>query len=101
MRGAKAAGRANDVLTIAKLSPLLLLIVAGIIYLGFHPGTASSNLTPFAPLESGNFWPALILIVWAYAGFELAVIPSGEVENPTKTIPKAMVIGMAIVAFFT
>jgi len=100
MRGVKAAGRANDVLTIAKLSPLLLLIVAGFIYLALNPGIASSNLIPFVPLGLGNFGPALVLIIWAYAGFELAVIPSGEVENPTKTIPKAMIIGMAIVTFF-
>jgi len=100
VRGAKAAGRVNDVLTLAKLTPLLLLIVAGFVYLVVHPGTAASNLTPFAPLGWSNFGPALILIFWAYTGFELAVIPSGEVENPTKTIPKAMVIGMAIVTFF-
>ena len=100
VRGAKEAGRANDVLTIAKLSPLLLLIVAGFVYLTLNPGTAASNLLPFAPLGLGNFGQALILIVWAYAGFELAVIPSGEVENPTKTIPKAMVIGMVIVTLF-
>jgi APA family basic amino acid/polyamine antiporter len=100
VRGTKAAGRVNDVLTLAKLSPLLLLIVAGFIYLVAHPGTAASNLIPFAPLGFSNFGPALILIFWAYTGFELAVIPSGEVENPTKTIPKAMIFGMAIVTFF-
>ncbi|MFZ0010557.1 MAG: amino acid permease [Halobacteriota archaeon] len=100
LRGVKGAGRINDVLTIGKLSPLLLLIVAGFIYLVAHPGTAASNLTPFAPLGFSNFGPALIIIFWAYTGFELAVIPSGEVENPTKTLPKAMIIGMAIVTFF-
>jgi basic amino acid/polyamine antiporter, APA family len=100
VRGAKAAGRINDVLTIAKLSPLLLLIVAGFVYLVVHPGTAASNLVPFAPLGFSNFAPALIIIFWAYTGFELAVIPSGEVENPTKTLPKAMILGMAIVTFF-
>jgi len=100
VRGAKAAGRVNDALTLGKLTPLLLLIVAGFVYLIVHPGTAASNLIPFAPLGFSNFGPALILIFWAYTGFELAVIPSGEVENPTKTIPKAMIIGMAIVTFF-
>ena len=100
VRGAKAAGRVNDVLTIAKLSPLLLLIVAGFVYLVVHPGTAASNLVPFAPLGFSNFAPALIIIFWAYTGFELAVIPSGEVENPTKTLPKAMILGMAIVTSF-
>ncbi|MGD0172447.1 MAG: APC family permease [Halobacteriota archaeon] len=100
LRGVKGAGRINDVLTIGKLSPLLLLIVAGFIWLVVHPGTAASNLTPFAPLGFSNFGPALIIIFWAYTGFELAVIPSGEMENPTKTLPKAMIIGMAIVTFF-
>jgi amino acid transporter len=100
LRGVKGAGRINDVLTIGKLSPLLLLIVAGFIWLVVHPGTAASNLTPFAPLGFSNFGPALIIIFWAYTGFELAVIPSGEIENPTKTLPKAMIIGMAIVTFF-
>ena len=100
LRGVKGAGRINDVLTIGKLSPLLLLIVAGFIYLAVHPGTAASNLTPFAPLGFSNFGPALIIIFWAYTGFELAVIPSGEMENPTKTLPKAMIIGMAIVTAF-
>jgi APA family basic amino acid/polyamine antiporter len=76
------------------------LIVAGFVYLGLNPGTASSNLFPFAPLGLSNFGPPLILVFWAYAGFELAVIPSGEVDNPTKTIPKAMIFGMAIVTFF-
>ncbi|MGZ4912951.1 MAG: APC family permease, partial [Halobacteriota archaeon] len=100
VRAVKSAGRVNDVLTIGKLAPLLLLIVAGFIWLVVHPGTAASNFTPFAPLGFSNFGPALIIIFWAYTGFELAVIPSGEVENPTKTLPKAMVIGMAIVTFF-
>ena len=100
LRGVKGAGRINDVLTIGKLSPLLLLIVAGFIWLVVHPGTAASNLTPFAPLGFSNFGPALIIIFWAYTGFELAVIPSGEIEDPTKTLPKGMIIGMAIVTFF-
>ncbi len=100
VRGTKLAGRANDALTLAKLSPLLMLIVAGGIYLATHPDTTHANFIPFAPLGFNNFGSALILIIWAYAGFELAVIPSNEIENPTRTIPKAVVIGMTIVTIF-
>ena len=60
--GAKGAAQINDIITIAKLSPLLLLIVAGFVYLVVHPGTAASNLVPFVPLGSGNFATALIII---------------------------------------
>ncbi|MGA7075633.1 MAG: APC family permease [Halobacteriota archaeon] len=100
VRGTKLAGRTNDVLTIAKLSPLLLLIVAGLIYMGFNPAQTGANFVPFAPLGFSHFGQALVLIFWAYAGFELAAIPSNEVENPTRTIPKAIIVGMAIVTLF-
>ena len=100
IRGSKVAGRANDVLTIAKLSPLLLLIIAGLIYMAFNPTQTIANFVPFAPLGFSNFGQALVLIFWAYAGFELAVIPSNEVENPTRTIPKAIIVGMTIVTLF-
>lgn len=100
IRGTKMAGRANDVLTIAKLSPLLLLIVAGLIYMAFNPTATNANFVPFASLGFDHFGQALILIFWAYAGFELAAIPSNEIENPTRTIPKAIIVGMAIVTLF-
>jgi APA family basic amino acid/polyamine antiporter len=100
IRGTKLAGRTNDVLTIAKLSPLFLLIVAGFIYMAFNPALVYANFVPFAPLGFSHFGQALVLIFWAYAGFELAVIPSNEVENPTRTIPKAIIVGMAIVTLF-
>ncbi len=99
IRGTKLAGKTNDILTIAKLSPLLLLIIMGLVYLGVHPSQTYSNLIPFAPLGFSNFAPALILAFWAYSGFELAVIPSNEIDNPKITIPKAMIIGMTIVTF--
>ncbi len=100
IRGTKAAGRTNDVLTLAKLTPLLLLVLVGAIYLGTHVSATVANFTPFAPLGFGQFFTALVVIFWAYAGFEFGVIPSDNVENPQKTIPKAMVLGMTIVAVF-
>jgi amino acid transporter len=44
--------------------------------------------------------PALVLIFWAYAGFELSSLPADEVQNPKKTLPKALVLGMLIVTAF-
>lgn len=98
--GIRAAGRFNDVLTIAKLAPLLLLIVAGVAFVAFNLARASDNFTPFVTGGSGDFASALILIFWAYAGFELATLPTNEVERPAKTIPRAILIGMGIVAAF-
>ena len=97
--GVKAAGRVNDVLTVAKLSPLLLMVVAGLVSFAYNPGLLS-NYTPLAPLGLGNVGSALVLIFWAYVGFELGTLPSAEVKDPKTTVPKAIITGMAIVMFF-
>jgi amino acid transporter len=95
----KAAGRLNDVLTLAKLTPLLLIIILGVGSILLRPSLIG-NYTPFAPVGLNNFSTVLVLIFWAYAGFELGSLPSSEVVNPKKNIPRAMITGMAIVIFF-
>jgi amino acid transporter len=96
----RAAGRLNDALTLLKLSPLLLMLVAGIVYVALHLPVAVDNLTPFAPYGFAPFPRALVLVVWAYMGFELSTVPAGEVREPERTIPRALMTGIAIVALF-
>ncbi len=98
--GVKAAGRINDVLTVLKLAPLVVLIVVGLVYLGLHPHLIKTNYTPFLPLGIGNVPAAIVLIFWAYVGFELTTIPSTEIRDPAKTIPRAIAVGIAFVAVF-
>ena len=98
--GAKAAGRTNDVLTIVKLAPLLLFVVAGLGWVLLNPGAAGGNLERFAPFGFGGFGLTLVLVFWAYAGFEISTIPADVVDDPGRVIPRAIVLGMAIVAAF-
>jgi len=98
--GVKIAGKINDVLTLIKLTPLLLLIGAGIVFLVTQPSVFFRNYHPFIPLGVSATGAALVLIFWAYAGFELCTLPAAEVKNPKTTIPKAIIIGMSIVAIF-
>jgi len=99
IQGVKAAGRLNDVLTLAKLAPLLLIILLGVGSLVFHPKLLG-NYTPFAPFGLTSFGTVMVLVFWAYAGFELGSLPSSEVVDPKKNVPKALITGMAIVVFF-
>jgi amino acid transporter len=96
----KAAGRANDVLTIIKLLPLLLIMVGGLVFMLANPAAVGSNMNPFFTGDALAFGSALVLIFWAYAGFELSVLPAEQVERPQSTIPKAIIIGMGIVIVF-
>jgi amino acid transporter len=98
--GVRAAGRTNDVLTIIKLAPLMLFAIIGIVYLFSNTATAAANFSPFLPFGVGNFGYALVLIFWAYAGFEISTIPAGEIREPAKTIPKAIVLGISLVTVF-
>jgi amino acid transporter len=98
--GVKAAGRTNDVLTLIKLVPLLFFAVVGLLFIASNTGVAASNYSPFVPLGFGGFGAALVLIFWAYAGFEISTIPAEEVKDPSKTIPRAIVLGILIVTVF-
>ena len=96
----KAAGRTNDILTIIKLSPLVLIVLIGLVFMIANPATVSSNFNPFFTGGAVTFGGALVLIFWAYAGFELSTLPADNVDRPQRTIPRAMVIGMLIVIGF-
>ena len=96
----KAAGKLNDVLTIVKLAPLVLLIISGVIFFVIHPEIIQENYIPLVPLGLDNFGTALVLIFWAYVGFEMGTLPASEVKEPRKTIPKAIVAGILVVISF-
>lgn len=97
--GTKAAGRLNDVLTLAKLTPLALIIFLGIGTIILRPSLLS-NYGPLAPFGFGNVGTVVVLIFWAYAGFELGSLPSSEVVDPKKNVPRAMITGMLVCIFF-
>jgi len=98
--GVKMAGRVNDILTLVKLLPLLLLIGGGIIFFIIKPSIFLGNYHPFIPLGISATGTALVLVFWAYAGFELGTLPAAEIKDPRTTIPKAIIIGMSIVGLF-
>jgi amino acid transporter len=98
--GVKAAGQFNDMLTIAKLGPLFFLICLGIAVVALRPTAAISHFVPFFNGNISGVGQALVLIIWAYAGFELSTLPADEIEDPKKTLPKALFLGMLIVAAF-
>ena len=98
--GVRAAGKINDFLTLAKLAPLIFFSLAGLAWMILHPALATANFSPLSPFGFANFGSALILIFWAYAGFEISTIPAEEIVEPRKTIPKAIVLGISIVTIF-
>lgn len=92
--GVRNAALTGNVMTIAKLLPLVLLIVAGIG--AVDPAPLALGPAP----ESGAFAKALLLLVFAFTGFELAIIPAGEIRDPRRDLPWALLSGLGFVAAF-
>ena len=88
IRGVREGAGAVTVITVAKLLPLLLFICAGIFFV--HP----PNLTLTAWPGSKSLGDAMILLIFAFVGIEVALIPSGEVKNPARTVPRSAYLAL-------
>jgi amino acid transporter len=53
---------------------------------------------PFLDINLQNVGQVLVIVFWAYAGFELATLPADEIQDAKKTIPRALTVGMLIAA---
>ena len=95
-RGVRSGANLSSVLAVAKLLPLLLIIVLGLIRFALQPsGIEGAEIA--AP--GWNAWlGALLLLIYSYGGYEDALAPAGEVKNPRRTIPQALAAGMLICA---
>ena len=90
IRGVREGAGAVTAITIAKLLPLLLFIVVGIFFI--HP----QNLTFTSWPGSKPLGDAVILLIFAFVGIEVALIPSGEVKNPARTVPRSAYLALVI-----
>jgi basic amino acid/polyamine antiporter, APA family len=90
VRGVRGGAGAVTVVTFAKLLPLLLFICAGVFFI--HP----ANLTWTTWPGSKALGDSVILLIFAFVGIEVALIPSGEVKNPARTVPRAAYLALVI-----
>lgn len=90
IRGVRSGAGAVGVVTIAKLIPLFLFVMAGVFFIepaAFHwPGWPPSK----------TLGDSVLLLLFAFFGIEVALIPSGEVKNPARTVPRAIYTALAL-----
>jgi len=89
--GIKWGGLYSVITTIGKIIPLLIFGLVGLAFLNF------GNFTPFFPFGLTGVTLAMAFEFWAFTGFEAVVIPTEEVKNPERNVPRAMLLTMAIV----
>jgi len=90
VRGVRGGAGAVTVVTFAKLIPLLVFVCVGIFFI--HP----ANLTWQTWPGSKSLGDAVILLIFAFVGIEVALMPSGEVKNPARTVPRSIYLALVI-----
>jgi APA family basic amino acid/polyamine antiporter len=92
----KLASKVQFIATIAKLIPIFVIIVFGLI-----KGTAHSISAPAVPLTGSvslaGFGAAILGTLWAYDGWVAIGNMAGELKNPKKDLPKSIIIGLTVI----
>jgi len=90
VRGVKPGARLVEGITVAKLLPLALLIGVGLFAL--DPAKLAWPGWPSSEALGGS----VLLLIFAFAGIEVALVPSGEVRDPARTVPRAVGLALCI-----
>jgi APA family basic amino acid/polyamine antiporter len=94
--GVSIAGRAETVFTLLKFLPLVIVPIAAIWLFDIDNFQVSEAIASQG--ASSSIAQAALLTLWGFVGLESATTPAGSVENPARTIPRALIIGTIIVA---
>ena len=89
--GVRASTRVGNAFTIGKLAPLLLFAAFGL--LTIEPG----RFVLGPPPRLGDAAQAALLLAFAFTGFESAIIPGGEMLDPKRHLPAALITAVATV----
>lgn len=89
VRGVAIGARLIEVITVAKLLPLLVLTAAGLLWV--KPEHLAIEWA--SPDRIGA---ASITLIFAFAGIEIALVPSGEVRDPARTMPRAVFLALGL-----
>jgi amino acid transporter len=89
VRGVAIGTRLVETITVTKLLPLLLLIVAGLFWV--RPEHLAIEWA--APDRIGT---ASITLIFAFMGIEIALVPSGEIREPSRTVPRAIFLALGV-----
>ncbi len=98
IRGAVLAGSMEIFLTLMKCIPLILIPIIGLFYL------RSEHFFPMNPHDlniTACLSSASLMTFWGFVGLETATTTAGIIENPTKIIPRAVILGtLTVVAIY-
>ena len=90
LRGVRAGTQVSNVTTLAKLVPLIVVAIAGVVYL------LAGHRLPVTPgaTDTQAWLKAMLLLIFAYGGFEAALTPMAEAKNPQRDVAFGLFIAL-------
>ena len=95
-RGVRGGVTTSTTFAAAKLIPLGVFVWAGLWWMWAGSAGATPAATPSA--DGGAWLQAILLLVFAYGGFESALLPLGEAKNPRRDAPVALFTALGVCA---
>jgi basic amino acid/polyamine antiporter, APA family len=92
VRGIRQSRFVVNALTIGKLVPLVIFIVCGIFAID------ASRLVPEGELTFASVSSAVLLLIFAFGGYEIVPVTAGETRDPRRVVPFALVMTIVIVS---
>lgn len=86
--GVRQSTMLTNIFTVGKILPLLVFVLIGIFYI------EPANFTFAKSPTYADFSAAVLFLIYAYVGFEAAVIPAGESKDPKRDLPFALFIAL-------
>ncbi len=91
IRGVRAGAIVVEIVTVAKIVPLVVLVVGGL----FALRSVHVPLSGHAAIT--DVGRAALVLFFAFTGIEVALTPAGEVSSPARTIPRAVLLALVVV----
>ena len=88
MRGVRTGARVLEIITVLKLLPLLAFVFIGVFFID------PANLKWASVPDTSAVLGAAGIVIFAFSGIEGATVPSGEVRNPARTVPRAILLAL-------
>lgn len=90
--GIRQSALLTNIFTAGKLIPLFVFILVGLFFI--QPGNFKFDEMP----EYGSFSSAVLLLIYAFVGFEATAVIGGEARDPRRNMPIALLIAVFLVA---
>jgi amino acid transporter len=91
--GIRQSSLVVNALTIGKVLPLLIFIVAGV------PALDGSALRPVSGISLRDMSASALLLIFAYGGYEVVPVVAGEAKDPRRGVPFALIMVIVLVTF--